>query len=147
VLDGEGLAVNDAMIEIWQADAEGRYKSPQNPDCDAADPACGGFGRLATDENGGCEFETIRPGRVPGPDRVLQAPHFSVAVFGRGLLRQLYTRAYFAGDPANLQDPALALVPAERRNTLMAQPDPARPSLWRFDIHLQGDRETVFFDV
>jgi protocatechuate 3,4-dioxygenase, alpha subunit len=147
VLDGDGLPVNDAMIEIWQADAEGRYNSPEDPNCKAADPACGGFGRLGTHEDGRCEFETIKPGRVPGPKNILQAPHLTVAVFGRGLLKQLHTRIYFAGDPANPEDPVLKLVPEERKQTLMAQPDPARPGHWRFDIHLQGNDETVFFDL
>lgn len=147
VLDGDGAPVDDAMIEIWQADAEGRYNSPEDPNRKNADPACAGFGRLGANEDGSCEFETIRPGRVPGLKKIFQAPHFSVAVFGRGLLKQLYTRIYFAGDPANADDPVLALVPEERRPTLMAHPDPARANHWRFDIHLQGDRETVFFGV
>jgi protocatechuate 3,4-dioxygenase, alpha subunit len=147
VLDGDGQPVNDAMIEIWQADAEGRYNSPEDPNGRAADPACRGFGRLATGEDGSCEFETIRPGRVPGPDNIFQAPHLAVAIFARGMLKQLYTRIHFAGDPANQEDPVLALVPQERRETLMAQPDPTRANGWRFEIRLQGEQETVFFDV
>ena len=147
VLDGDGVPVNDSMIEIWQADASGKYKHPDDPQTQAADPGCDGFGRMGTDEDGHCQFETIRPGRVPGPGNTLQSPHLNVAVFSRGMLKQFYTRIYFAGDPANQQDPILALVPAERRETLMARPDPAKPSLWRFDIHLQGKEETVFFDV
>jgi protocatechuate 3,4-dioxygenase alpha subunit len=98
-------------------------------------------------ENGSCEFETIRPGRVPGPGNILQAPHLNVAVFGRGMLRQLYTRIYFAGDAANAEDPILALVPAERCETLMANPDSTHPGGWRFDVRLQGEDETAFFDV
>ncbi len=84
---------------------------------------------------------------MPGPGNTPQAPHLNVAVFARGMLKQLYTRIYFAGDPANLEDPVLALVPAERRETLMAHPDSARPGGWRFDVRLQGEDETVFFDV
>ena len=78
---------------------------------------------------------------------MLKAPHLNVAIFGRGMLKQLYTRIYFAGDPANSEDPVIALVPPPRRDTLIAQPDPARPGHWHFDIHLQGEQETVFFDV
>ncbi|HLW51639.1 MAG TPA: protocatechuate 3,4-dioxygenase subunit alpha [Candidatus Angelobacter sp.] len=144
VLDGEGSPVPDAMIEIWQADAAGQYPAPENG---GADPECSGFGRLPTDEEGRCEFESVRPGRVEGPGGVQQTPHFVVAVFARGLLKQLFTRVYFAGEAANQEDPVLALVPAKRRETLMAQPDPLRPGHWRFDVRLQGDKETVFFDV
>jgi protocatechuate 3,4-dioxygenase, alpha subunit len=147
VLDGNASPVNDAMIEIWQADAEGRYNSSEDPNCQAADPGCGGFGRLGTNEDGTCEFDTIKPGRVPGPENTLQAPHLSVTVFGRGLLKQLHTRIYFAGDPANPQDPVLALVPEQRRQTLMAQSDLAHPGRWNFNIRLQGHQETVFFNV
>ena len=149
VLDGDGIPVPDAMIEIWQADADGRYRHPDDPQFQASDPAWTGFGRMGTNEDGMCEFETIKPGRVPGDGGGLQAPHLNVAIFGRGLLKQLYTRIYFANDPANEQDPVLALVPAERRETLMAQRDSERGNHhhWNFEIRLQGDRETVFFDV
>jgi protocatechuate 3,4-dioxygenase alpha subunit len=147
VLDGAGLPVNDAMIEVWQADSQGRYPSPGGGEADAADPECLGFGRLATDQDGRCEFETIKPGRVPGPGDVLQAPHLDVAVFGRGLLKQLFTRIYFAGDPSNEEDYVLNLVPEERRTTLMAHAEAARPGHWQFEIHLQGEQETAFFDV
>lgn len=147
VLDGDGAGIFDAMIEIWQANAEGKYNHPDDAQQKSVDPSFLGFGRLATDQDGRCEFETIKPGRVPGPENSLQAPHLNVAVFARGLLRQLYTRTYFAGDPANGDDPVLRLVPEDRRQTLMARPDPSRPGGWRFDIRLQGDNETVFFDV
>jgi protocatechuate 3,4-dioxygenase alpha subunit len=147
VLDDDGAPVPDAMIEIWQADAQGKYNHPDDTQEKTADPACGGFGRMGTSEGGSCEFETIKPGRVPGPGNVLQAPHLNLAVYARGILRQVYTRLYFAGDPANQEDSVLALVPKDRRETLMAVPDPARPGGWRFDIHLQGQGETVFFDV
>jgi len=147
VLDGDGVGVNDSMVEIWQADSQGKYNHPDDRQAKTTDPECYGFGRVAGGEDGGCEFETIKPGRVPGPGNTLQAPHLNVAVFARGILLHLYTRIYFAGEPANEQDPILALVPKERRETLMAQPDPARPGGWRFDIHLTGENETVFFDV
>ena len=147
VLDLDNVPVNDAVIEIWQADANGRYNHPADPHARTADSAFRGFGRAATDQDGTCEFETIRPGRVPGPKNTMQAPHLNVAVYARGILLQLYTRIYFAGDPANEDDPVLALVPTDRTETLIAHPDSHEPDLWLFDVHLRGDQETVFFDV
>lgn len=151
VVDGDGAPVSDAMIEIWQADAEGKYKHPddtqENAQEKTVDSAWFGFGRMATAEDGSCEFETIKPGRVPGFGTRLQAPHLNVAIFARGLLKQLYTRVYFAGDPANSEDPVIALVPPPRRDTLTARADAAHAGHWLFDIHLQGDQETVFFEV
>ena len=84
---------------------------------------------------------------MPGWSGILQAPHVNVSVFARGLLNRLVTRVYFADDPANMEDPVLALVPEDRRETLIAHPDRAQPGLWNFEIHLCGERETVFFDV
>jgi protocatechuate 3,4-dioxygenase, alpha subunit len=147
VLDGDGQPVNDAMIEIWQANADGKYRHPDDLQEKALDPDCRGFGRLATDENGTCIFETIKPGRVPGNTGKLQAPHLNVSVFGRGILKRLSTRIYFAAEASNSEDPILALVPEERRNTLMAHPDLHSRGHWHFDAHLSGEDETVFFDV
>lgn len=147
VLDGDGVPVPDAMIEVWQADANGKYNHPDDPQCTSADPSCTGFGRMGTSEDGACEFDTIKPGRVPGLGGALQAPHLNVAVFARGMLKQLYTRLYFANDPANEEDSVLKLVPEQRRATLMALPDDRREGCWKFDIRLQGEGETVFFDV
>jgi protocatechuate 3,4-dioxygenase alpha subunit len=147
VLDGEGAPVPDAMIEIWQANAEGRYNHPEDVQEKALDESFSGFGRLAGDESGRCTFATIKPGRVPGNNGALQAPHINVSVFARGVLKRLATRVYFSGDPANADDPVLALAPAERRGTLLAQPEAAHPNEWQFDIHLCGPNETVFFDV
>ncbi len=148
VLDGEGEpAPGDAMIELWQADARGCYAHSLDPRCGEADPEFCGFGRLETSAAGCCVFETVKPGRVPGPDGTLQAPHINVLVFARGLLKHLYTRVYFAGEPANGEDPVLALVPEERRATLLANPAPDRPGAWHFVIRLQGENETVFFDL
>ena len=146
VLDGDGAPVNDALIEIWQADAQGHYHHPDDPRR-AGNPEFLGFGRQGTDEDGSCSFETIRPGRVPGPNNHLQAPHLNLAVFARGLLKHLTTRVYFSGDPANSDDPILCLVPQERRDTLMAREHPASRGAWHINIHLSGERETVFFDV
>jgi protocatechuate 3,4-dioxygenase alpha subunit len=146
VLDGNGVPVPDAMIEIWQADAEGTYHSPDDPH-QILDPGFRGFGRVASSEDGSCVFQTIRPGRVPGLRESLQAPHLNVSVFARGILKRLATRIYFSGDPANAEDTVLALVPADRRDTLMAKPNGEHPGSWKFDVHLCGERETVFFDV
>ena len=145
VLDGDGAPVNDAMLEIWQADSNGKYNHPDDSQPKMLDPGWIGFGRVATGEDGGCVLETIKPGRVP--NGTLQAPHLAVAVFARGMLKQLYTRVYFAGEAANNDDPVLQLIPPDRRETLMARLDPARPGYWLFDVILQGDHETVFFDV
>jgi protocatechuate 3,4-dioxygenase, alpha subunit len=147
VLDGDGTPVNDAMIEIWQADAKGTYHHPDDPRSHSDNPEFLGFGRQETDEDGRCVFETIKPGRVPGPNNHLQAPHLNLTVFARGLLKHLTTRVYFSGDPVNLDDPILLLVPLERRDTLMALEHPARRGAWLINIHLSGERETVFFDV
>jgi protocatechuate 3,4-dioxygenase alpha subunit len=147
VLDGQGVAVPDAMIEIWQANAGGKYNHPADTQTKPIDPGFLGFGRAGTDGNGACEFETIRPGRAPGRGKTLQAPHLEVSVFARGLLKRAPTRIYFADDPANDEDPVLALVPKTRRPTLMAQPVSGQPGTWRFDVHLNGAKETVFFDI
>jgi len=145
VLDGDGNPVNDAMIEIWQADSGGRYAHPADQ---RANPnaAFKGFGRTGTEESGAYSFETVKPGAVSGPNGA-QAPHIIVAVFARGMLRQNYTRLYFS-DAKNDGDPVLALVPQERRATLVAQrrDDHGHP-VYRLDIRLQGESETVFFDV
>lgn len=147
VLDGDGAPVSDAVVEVWQADPQGRYRHPEDLPPTDCNPAWRGFGRLALDRQGSCLFESVKPGRVPGPGHTLQAPHLNVSIFARGLLRQLVTRIYFAGDPANLEDPVLALIPEGRRETVMAQPDNSHPGGWRLEIRLCGDDETVFFDV
>lgn len=143
VFDGAGTPVDDAMIEIWQADADGRLpQTSATPDLDFA-----GFGRMATDEAGAARFQTIRPGRVADTKGGQQAPHISVSVFARGLLQRLITRVYFAGDPANAEDSVLALAPSDRRATLFARETEGAPGEWKFDIRLSGEHETVFFDV
>jgi protocatechuate 3,4-dioxygenase, alpha subunit len=134
VLDGDGHPVSDALLEIWQASPDGRFNQPGFP----------GFGRVATDEQGGFRFTTVKPGRVDGPAGTLQAPHLAVAIFMRGLLRHLVTRIYFPDETANAADPVLNLVPAERRDTLVAKATPAGALEW--NVRLQGTDETVFFD-
>jgi len=146
VIDGLGEPVVDAMIELWQANAAGRYASPDDVREDAPlDPNFIGFGRTSTDEAGIWRFRTIRPGRVPDPDNGLQAPHLALSVFGRGLLKRLVTRLYFADAVGNDADPILELVPQERRDTLIARK--GADGIWWLDIVLQGDRETVFFEL
>lgn len=147
VLDGEGAPVDDAMIELWQADASGVYNHPDDPSYPDRDPAFRGFGRLATNDQGACAFETVKPGRVAGSNAALQAPHINVSVFARGLLKRAVTRVYFSGDPANGEDTMLALLPADRRDSLIARQDATKPAVWRFDIRLCGERETVFFEI
>ncbi len=147
VIDAEGAPVRDSMIELWQADASGKYRHAEDTQAKEPDPAFEGFGRLGTNAEGECLFETVRPGAVPGPAGEMQAPHINVTVFARGILWHLNTRIYFAGDPANENDPVLSLVPEDRRKTLMAFEDRKQPGAWRFDIHLSGEHETVFFDL
>ena len=144
VLDGEGKPVNDALIEIWQADAQGKYTHPHDVRDQTLDPGFKGFGRVATGDNGEFRFFTIKPGRVPGSGGALQAPHLLVAVFMRGLLKHLVTRMYFPGEAGNDEDAVLALVPKERRATLVAQPAGSGALAW--NVILQGQDETVFFD-
>lgn len=145
VFDGEGKPITDAMIEIWQADAAGRYAHPADPR--GSNSSFEGFGRCGTgtDAQARFVFDTVKPGSVGGT----QAPHVNVVVFMRGLLTHVCTRLYFSDETAaNAGDPVLQCVPAARRGTLIAELQPAGGSaIYRFDIHMQGDRETVFFDV
>jgi protocatechuate 3,4-dioxygenase alpha subunit len=145
VFDGDGATVRDAVLEIWQADAQGRFADPQDKRA-LPNSAFKGFGRSGTDAEGRFSFETIKPGIVPDPDGKPQAPHIVLAVYARGLLLHLYTRIYFDDEAAkNAADPVLALVPEDRRSTLIAKRQP--DGSYRFEVRLQGDNETVFFDV
>jgi protocatechuate 3,4-dioxygenase alpha subunit len=144
VMDGDGLPVPDALVEMYQADAAGAYPKPSQA------PGRGtftGFGRLPTGADGACVFETIRPGPVGAGAAGAQAPHINVCVLARGLLRQVYTRIYFTGDAGHDRDPILDLVPVDRRETLLATTASGSGDLWDFVVRLQGDRETVFFDL
>ena len=145
VLDGDGAPVDDAMIETWQANADGRYDHPEDAQEKLIDPQFHGFGRAATDHHGAFRFETIKPGAVPGIGNVLQAPHINISLFARGLLKRLATRIYFPDEPSNDADAVLNAVPIVRRSTLIARVEST--SVLRFDIVLQGENETVFFDV
>ena len=144
VLDGSGTALRDCLIEIWQADAAGLYNSPSEIR-GAADPNFFGWGRFAVDsETGTFRFETIKPGRVPFRDGRMMAPHISLWIVARGINIGLHTRMYFSDEEqANAQDPVLART-EHRAPTLVATRD---GSTFTFDIHLQGDNETVFFDI
>ena len=147
ITDGDGAPINDAMLEIWQADAQGRYAHPRD---DRARPNAKfkGFGRSATDKEGNYSFDTVKPGAVAGPGGQPQAPHIVFCIFSRGMLRQIYTRLYFSDEEANAGDPILTLVPADRRGTLVAHKSMrGELPIYRFDIRVQGENETVFFDI
>lgn len=146
VLDMQGALVTNAMIELWQADSEGRYSHPADPHAKDADPEFKGFGRMATDDAGLCVFDTVKPGAVEGFKGRMQAPHINVSVYTPGLLLRAVTRIYFEDDPANETDQVLGIVPADRRPTLMARVGPGAGE-WCFDLHLAGPCETVFFDI
>jgi protocatechuate 3,4-dioxygenase alpha subunit len=147
VLDGDGAPVPDALIELWQANAAGRYDHVEDTRTDKAiDANFHGYGRVATDSQGRFRVATIKPGPVPGRGNTLQAPHINVAFFARGLLRQLHTRIYFADEPANASDPLLSAIEDDAaRQTLLARPEAA--GTYRFDFILQGKDETAFLDI
>ena len=144
VLDGDGKPVDDAVIETWQSNAHGKYAHPEDTREKLLEGGFKGFGRVLTNGEGGFRFSTIKPGRVPGPNGTLQAPHLVVLVFMRGLLKHLITRIYFPDEASNIEDPVLNLVPAERRATLVARNVSAGVLEW--NVVLQGEDETVFFD-
>ncbi len=150
VLDGAGEPVTDAMVETWQADPDGSFAHPDDP----RGPPClaggfRGFGRCPTDAQGRYRLMTLRPGRLPSAGGGWEAPHLDVSVFARGLLDRVVTRIYFPDEQAaNLADPMLgAITDPGRRATLIAAAEPGPPGRFRFDIRLQGERETVFFDL
>jgi protocatechuate 3,4-dioxygenase alpha subunit len=150
VLDGDGEPVPDALVEIWQANAHGRYNHPADEGSAPLDPSFSGFGRSGTEEEGRYWFDTVKPGAVPlhSGTQELQAPHIVVTVHSRGLLNHAVTRLYFADEPTTDSDPVLRQVPAERRSTLLARPASGEDrTVYQFDIILQGADETVFFNV
>jgi protocatechuate 3,4-dioxygenase alpha subunit len=147
VIDGDGAPVTDAMLEIWQANAEGRYDHPDDEQEKRLDPAFHGYGRTATDTRGEFRFHTVKPGPVPGPDDAEQAPHINVSIFARGLLKRLVTRIYFPDEPRNADDPILNAVPSERRATMIATWTDTTHRCMRFEVILQGANETVFLDI
>ena len=142
VFDGDGQPVPDCMLEIWQADSQGRFADPQDKRA-LPNATFRGFGRCGTDANGDYAFDTIKPGSVPDPDGKPQAPHILVAVFARGMLLHNYTRIYLDGEAGNAGDPVLAMVPPARRPTLIASREPGNGSpVYRFDIVLRGRNAT-----
>jgi protocatechuate 3,4-dioxygenase, alpha subunit len=145
VIDGDGNAVPDAMIEIWQANASGKYASDEDTQDKPLSPGFRGFGRVPTNNEGGFRLTTIKPGRVPGLDGTLQAPHLVALVYMRGLLRHLVTRVYFSDEPSNADDSILLLVPSDRRGTLIART--IGTGVFEWNVILQGQDETVFFDA
>jgi protocatechuate 3,4-dioxygenase alpha subunit len=145
VSDGDGAPINDGVLEIWQADAQGKYAHPEHGQKTIAANAFRGFGRVLTDGSGGFRFTTIKPGPVAGPDGKQQAPHVVVTVFMRGMLRHLITRMYFPDEPLNDTDPVLQRVPVDRRGTLVATAG-SEKSILEWNVVSQGSTETVFFD-
>jgi len=145
--DGHGAPVQDGLIETWQADVDGRFTHPDDPR-GAADPSPAGFrgfGRCGTDAFGRWHITTVKPGALPLPDGGTEAPHLDISVFARGLLERVVTRLYFPDEArVNETDPVLSAIDPARRASLVAVP---AGSGLRFDIHLQGADETVFFDV
>jgi protocatechuate 3,4-dioxygenase, alpha subunit len=149
ILDGDGAPVFDAFLEVWQANAAGKYAHPEDRQDKPLDARFRGFGRVGADAEGRFRFTTIRPGRVPGRGNTLQAPHINIAIFGRGLLKQLTTRLYFADEAeANESDPALSAIndPLARKSLIAVPVGGAMPT-YRFDIILQGAGETAFFEI
>ncbi len=148
VMDGDGRPVPDAVLEIWHADSDGKYDARSAADTTGVAGIPPGFGRVATNDAGEFRFTTRKPGAVREPNGKVQAPHLAVVLFMRGLLRHLVTRIYFAGESANATDSVLSLVPAERRATLLAAaPATDTPGEFVWDLRLQGERETVFFEA
>jgi protocatechuate 3,4-dioxygenase alpha subunit len=144
--DGAGAVVPDGLVETWQADAAGRFVHPDDPrgTTDPTPVGFRGFGRSATDADGRWSVLTVVPGGLPAPDGATEAPHLDVSIFARGLLDRVVTRIYFPDEAGNDTDPVLAAVDEARRGTLVARREDDGLC---FDIHLQGDHETVFFDV
>jgi protocatechuate 3,4-dioxygenase alpha subunit len=148
VFDGSGTPIDDAMVEIWQADAAGIFNHPSDPRCGQVDKHFRGFGRAGTsNREREYSFKTVKPGAVPGPGGTTQAPHLNMLVFARGMLLHVITRVYFSDESSNEHDPILSSISdKERRRTLIAVREAVEDApTYRMDIRLQGDRETVFF--
>jgi protocatechuate 3,4-dioxygenase alpha subunit len=150
VLDGDGMPLRDAMLETWQADADGIFASPMDPRTGQCAPDFTGWGRFAADlETGDFVIDTVKPGPVPGPNDTTMAPHLALWIVARGINLGLSTRIYFADEEAaNAADPILRRIEnAERRRTLLAVPEVGDDGRYRFDVRLQGEAETVFFQT
>lgn len=147
VFDGDGAPVRDAILEIWQANAHGRYDHPEDTQAKLLEPGFKGYGRVPVTDEGMFRFATIKPGPVPGPQGKDQAPHLVVSVFMRGVLRRMVTRIYFPDDPHNASDFILNLVEPSRRSTLIAKKTASGLGALEWNVVLQGADETVFFDL
>jgi protocatechuate 3,4-dioxygenase, alpha subunit len=149
VFDGDGEPVPDALVEIWQANSYGRYNHPDDKQEKPLDPNFMGWGRCGTDKTGFFWFATIKPGSVPGRDESVQAPHINLAVFARGMLVHAYTRIYFSDEQTNESDPVLLSIKnKKRRKTLIAdRHEEDGEVVYQFNIRLQGENETVFFEM
>jgi protocatechuate 3,4-dioxygenase alpha subunit len=145
IVDGDGVPVPDAILEIWRADENGEYATPGDEARENAEGVPAGFARIAVSEQGEFAFSTSKPGSRREPGGPLHAPHLVVLIFMRGLLVHLVTRMYFSDEAANREDEVLKLVPAERRGTLIAVPVPDQADHFRWEVRLQGGPETVFF--
>jgi protocatechuate 3,4-dioxygenase, alpha subunit len=146
MVDGAGKPIDGILFETWQADSKGRYAHPR--DGRPTNSSFVGFGRVESDAQGRFTLDTIKPGPVPGPGGIMQAPHIVVAIHMRGILTHLYSRIYFSDEPANATDPILKLVPVERRDTLIAKRQQGgNGAVYKIDFQIQGERETVFFDI
>lgn len=147
VLDGDGIPVPDALLEIWQANSHGKYAHPEDTQDKPLERGFTGFGRVPVDKEGVFGFVTIKPGPVPGPKGKDQAPHLVISVFMRGLLKRLVTRMYFPNDARNASDPILNMVDPARRSTLVAKAFSGGAGPLEWNVVLQGTHETVFFDL
>lgn len=147
VIDGDGAPVTDAMLEIWQANAEGKYDHREDDQEKLLDPSFHGYGRTGTDETGAFRFHTIKPGPLPDAKGGVQAPHINLSIFARGLLKRLVTRIYFPDESLNATDAVLSAAPSNRRATMIAAWTDAAHRKLRFDVVLQGANETVFLDI
>ena len=147
ILDGDGAGVPDALLEIWQANAQGKYAHPEDTQDKPLEPQFKGYGRIPTNAQGAFHFTTIKPGPVPGPNGKDQAPHLMISIFMRGLLKRLVTRMYFPDEAQNASDLILNLVESQRRHTLIARSATGAQDGLEWNVVLQGADETVFFDV
>ena len=147
IFDGDGVPVPDAIVEIWQANAHGKYAHPEDTQDKPLEPGFKGYGRVPANPEGAFRFVTIKPGPVPGPNGKEQAPHIAISIFMRGVLRRLVTRIYFPDEPRNAADYILNLVEPARRPTLIAKKIAGGLSGLEWNVVLQGPDETVFFDL
>lgn len=145
VFDADRVPVPDAVLELWQADSFGRYMI--QPQTKPFEDAFVGFGRVPTNEAGRFHFRTVKPGAAEANGPARQAPHILVSIFMRGLLYRLITRIYFSDEAGNAADPVLCSIELARRDSLIAKADPSQPHLYEWNVFLQGDNETVFFDL